>query len=331
MIGIEETSIYEPKIIMSAKQLEEKTGIPENVISGKFGLNEKRVAPDYLHASDLAVLAAKKIVDKIDPNSIDVVIYFGSPYKDYSVWTASSKIQHELGITNAYSFEIMNVSCGFPTALKTAKDMLYSDKSINNILLVGGCKESQLINYENPRSRFMFNFADGGAACLVTKQSKKSKILDSYIMTDGSFSLDVLVQGGGSVYPVSQEVLDNHMNYLDVPDPLSMKERLDPLSLPNFEKVIIKALEKSGKELSDLKMLLPLHTKKSMFDELLSKLGLTEHQAVYLNNHGHMSALDPCFGLYLAEKQNLLNSGDIVVLASAGTGYTWGATVIEWS
>ena len=63
---------------------------------------------------------------------------------------------------------------------------------------------------------------------------------------------------------------------------------------------------------------------------MLKKLDFTEQQANYLNNYGHMSALDPCFGLYVAEQQNLLNRGDIVVLASAGTGYTWGATVLEW-
>ena len=63
----------------------------------------------------------------------------------------------------------MNVSSCFPIALKVAKDMLYSDNSIENILLVGGCKESQIVDYDNPRSRFMFNFADGGSAALVKK------------------------------------------------------------------------------------------------------------------------------------------------------------------
>lgn len=53
--------------------------------------------------------------------------------------------------------------------------MLYSDNSIENILLVGGCKESQIVDYDNPRSRFMFNFADGGSAALVKKTLKTVK------------------------------------------------------------------------------------------------------------------------------------------------------------
>lgn len=330
MIGVEHTSIFEPETIVNARELEQLTGIPEKVIIEKFGLIEKRVASQTVHTSDLAVNAAKNILKTVDPQSIDVVIYFGSPYKDYQVWTASSKIQYELGTTNAYAFELMNVSSCFPIALKVAKDMLVSDESIQNILLVGGSKESGLINYDNPRSRFMFNFADGGAAALVTRNATKSRILGSYIMTDGSFSKDVLVPGGGSVHPVSKKVVEEKMYFLDVPDPLSMKERLDPVSMPNFVRVVKKALEKSGKQLDDIKMLLPLHTKRSMYLELLENLGLKEEQSIYLDRYGHMSSLDPCYGLYFAEYENRLKKGDIIVAVSAGTGYSWAATVIEW-
>lgn len=330
MIGIQATSIYEPALKATAGELAIKTGIPEEVIIEKFGLYEKRVAPEHEHASDLAVAAGKEILKSVDPLEIDVVIYFGSPYKDYPIWTASSKAQYELGTKNAYSFEMMNVSSCFPIAVKVAKDMIYSDKSINHILLVGGSKESQAINYENPRSRFMFNFADGGAAALVSRNATKSEILASSIITDGSFHADVLVPGGGSVHPVSEEVVQEQSHYLDVPDPQGMKERLDPVSIPNFTRVIHEAVEKSGANIKDLKVLLPLHTKKSMFRELLKSVGLQEEQAVYLTHHGHMSALDPCFGIHLAEKAGMLNQGDLAVIVSAGTGYTWAATAIRW-
>ena len=48
--------------------------------------------------------------------------------------------------------------------------MLTADENIRHIVLAGGCKESQIIDYDNPRSRFMFNFADGGAAALLSRQ-----------------------------------------------------------------------------------------------------------------------------------------------------------------
>lgn len=197
-----------------------------------------------MHASDLAIAAAKPILLQVNPQSIDVVIYFGSPHKDYHVWSSAPKIQHELGLKNAYAFEIMNVSSCFPIALKVAKDMLYSDNSIENILLVGGCKESQIVDYDNPRSRFMFNFADGGSAALVKKDAKNGEILGSAIITDGSFHEDVRIPAGGSKRVASYDTVENRQHYIDVIDPINMKERLDRVSTPNFDKVIREALRK---------------------------------------------------------------------------------------
>ncbi len=107
----------------------------------------------------------------------------------------------------------MNVSSRFPIALKVAKDMLYFDKSIENILLVGGCKESQIVDYDNPRSLFMFNFADGGSA----------------IITDGSFHDDVRIPAGGSKLFSNYNTVENRQHYIDVINPISMKKRLDSI------------------------------------------------------------------------------------------------------
>lgn len=329
-IGIEATAVYFPDGVETAEMLSKKTGIPENIIIEKFGLFEKHIADKNMHASDMAIEAGKKILSEIDPLEIDVVIYFGSPHKDYYVWSSAPKINYKLGTKNAYAFEIMNVSSCFPIALKVAKDMLKSDASISNILLVGGCKESQIIDYENERSRFMFNFADGGTAALVKRGATKSEILESSIFTDGSFYNDVRVPAGGSVNFTSHETVENRMHYIDVVNPLDMKTRLDPVSIPNFHKVVRKALEKSGHTIEDLRLLLPLHTKRSMFKQLIDGLHLEEEQAIYLDHHGHMSALDPCIGLHFARENNKLSKGDIAVAVSAGTGYTWAATAIKW-
>ncbi|EPY7711481.1 3-oxoacyl-ACP synthase [Bacillus cereus group sp. Bc002] len=329
-IGIEATGVFFPKDVETAADLSKKTGIPEHIIIEKFGLYEKHVADETMHASDLAIAAAKPILSQVDPQSIDVVIYFGSPHKDYHVWSSAPKIQHELGLKNAYAFEIMNVSSCFPIALKVAKDMLYSDNSIENILLVGGCKESQIVDYDNPRSRFMFNFADGGSAALVKKDASNGEILGSAIITDGSFHEDVRIPAGGSKQVASYDTVKNRQHYIDVIDPNSMKERLDRVSIPNFDKVIREALRKSGLTPKDIKVLLPLHTKRSMLIELIQGLGLEEEQVVYLDHYGHMSALDPCIGLHFANEQGKLQAGDIAVVVSAGTGYTWAATVIRW-
>ncbi len=328
-IGIKETAVFFPETFETAEVMSKKTGIPTEVIIEKFGLYQKYVSDQSLHASHLAIEAARNLKN-VDFKEIDVVIYFGSPHKDYQVWSIAPKIQHELGATKAYAFEMMNVSANFPIALKVAKDMLTADYAIRNILLVGGCKESQIIDYNNPRSRFMFNFGDGGAAALVQRGDVKNQILHSHIITDGSFHDDIKMPAGGSVLPASELTVRENLHFIDVKDPFDMKERLDPVSGPNFVNVVKEAVEKSGFQLKDINLLLPLHTKKSLFRELLAGLGLREDQAIYLDHFGHMSALDPLVGLHLAKEQSRIKANDLIVTVSAGTGYTWAATVIQW-
>ena len=109
-----------------------------------------------------------------------------------------------------------------------------------------------------------------------------------------------------------------------------MKGGLDQESLPNFLAAARGAAERSGLTLADLDFVCLLHTKRSMFEALLSELGMTEEQAVYLDDTGHMSGVDSLLGLDRAVREGRVEDGDAVLLLSAGTGYTWAATVVRW-
>jgi 3-oxoacyl-[acyl-carrier-protein] synthase III len=329
-IGIADVSAAFPAGRQTSADLANLTGIPEAVIVEKFGLTGKYVEAPDRHVSDLSVEAARPLLANVEPDAIDAVIYFGSPHKDYPVWMVAPKIQHLLPAPRAVAFEIGAVSCGFPIALRAAVDMMAANARWRNVILVGASVESRLIDYANPRSRFMFNFADGAAACLLQKDCGVSRVLGSSFLTDGSFHEFVRVPAGGSVLPASPETLAERQHCLDVTDPTRMKERLDPLSLSRFVQVVREAVAASGRRLTDLRLLLPLHTKRSLYHQLLSELGLTEEQGVYLDRYGHMSAVDPLVGLWTARQEGRLPAKGLLCFLSAGTGYTWGATCLEW-
>jgi 3-oxoacyl-[acyl-carrier-protein] synthase-3 len=109
-----------------------------------------------------------------------------------------------------------------------------------------------------------------------------------------------------------------------------MKGGLDEVSLPNFVAAAQGAVGRSGLRLEDVAFVCPLHTKRSMFLALLSRLGLREDQAMYLDDTGHMSGVDSLLGLDRAARGGRVSDGDVVLLLSAGTGYTWAATVVRW-
>ena len=325
-VGLAATASYLPERWLTAAEIADASGIPEHVLVEKFGLRGKHIAAEDEHVSDLAVAAADRLLAEhgLDPALVDVVMYFGSMWKDYPVWQAAPWIAHRLGCTNAYAVEYDNVSCGTPVALRLARDMLVAEPELKTVLAVAACRESYLLDYTNERSRFMFNFGDGATAALLVKEGPENELLGSHGLTDGSLSLQVKVPSGGSVDPAGAD------RWLDVADPAAMKARLDLVSLPNFIAVAARALEKSGARLEDISYLCGIHMKRSMHDALLAALGVEPGRAAYLDDTGHMSGVDPLLALDRAARAGALQAGDLVLLLAAGTGYTWAASVVRW-
>jgi 3-oxoacyl-[acyl-carrier-protein] synthase-3 len=317
---------------MPAAEVAAASGIPDGVIREKFGLLGKHIAAPDEHVSDLAVAAGRKLLHEgdLDPASIDVVLYYGSTWKDYAVWQAAPWIAHRLGCTRAYAVEYDNVSMGTPVALRVARALLVAEPEWRTALLVAACRESYLLNYANERARFMFNFGDGAVAGLLEADADRNLVLASHAITDGSFALQVKVPAGGSVEPASAETVANGRHFLDVADPAEMKNGLDEVSLANFVEAARGAIERSGARLEDLSYLSGIHMKRSMHDGIVDALGVDPTRASYLDDTGHMSGVDPLLGLDRAVRSGEVGDGDLVLLLAAGTGYTWAATALRW-
>jgi 3-oxoacyl-[acyl-carrier-protein] synthase-3 len=329
VIGLAATAAYLPERWLTAAELGAASGIPEAVIVEKFGLRGKHIAAADEHVSDMAVTAASRLLEEhaLAPEDVDVVLYYGSLWKDYPVWQASPWIAHRLGCARAYALEYANVSCGTPVALRLARNFLLAEPDLRNVLLVAACRESYLLDYGNERSRFMFNFGDGAVAGLLTRDAPH-ELLGAHAVTDGSFALQVKVPAGGSVEPASADTVAGRRHFLDVADPVQMKGGLDEVSLPNFVAAAAGALERSGARLEDVSYLCGIHMKRSMHAAIVGALGVG--RAAYLDDTGHMSGVDPLLALDRAARAGELAAGDLVLLLAAGTGYTWAAAVVRW-
>jgi 3-oxoacyl-[acyl-carrier-protein] synthase-3 len=330
-VGVVGTASYLPERWMTAAEVGAASGIPEQVVVEKFGLRGKHIAAVDEHVSDLAVAACERLLGEydVDPASIDAVVYFGSMWKEYTVWQAAPWIAHRLACTNAFAIEFDNVSNGTPVALRLCRNYLVAEPDLRRVLAVGASRESYLLDYTNERSRFMFNFGDGAAAVLLERDLGRNELLGSHAITDGSLSLQVKVPSGGSVEPAWD--VDGDGRYrLDVDDPGAMKARLDATSLDNFVAASEGALKRSGLTLADVSMLCGLHTKRSMHDAIVERIGVSPDRAPYLDDTGHMSGVDPLLAFDRAVRAGQVAEGDVVLLLAAGTGYTWAASVVRW-
>jgi 3-oxoacyl-[acyl-carrier-protein] synthase-3 len=239
-------------------------------------------------------------------------------------------LQQEVGALNAWAFDVQQRCGTMVMALKVAKDMMTADPEIKTVLLAGGYRNCDFIDYGNPRTRFMYNLGAGGAAVVLKKGHEQNQLLGSHVITDGSFSEDVAVVAGGTKHPITAEAIERRLNYLDVMDPEGMKQRLEQKSMDNFIRVIERAMEKSGYRAEEIDYLAILHMKRSAHDYVLNHFGLTDEQSYYLSEYGHIGQMDQILSIELGLAEGKIKKGDVVVLVSAGIGYAWDACVVKW-
>ncbi|SNZ06832.1 3-oxoacyl-[acyl-carrier-protein] synthase-3 [Natronoarchaeum philippinense] len=327
---------YLPDERLTGAEIADRSGIPEDVVVEKMGVREKRVCPpDAEHPSDMCVAAAEEALATadLDAADLDLVLYHGSEFKDYVVWSAAADIAERLGAEAAYATESYTLCAGAPIAIRQARAQLLTG-DIDTALLVAASREEDLVDYGNEDSSFMFNFGSGASAMVLERgggDRALAHVRESAAVTDGSFSRDVVMPGGGTRNPLSKETISTGAHALDVPDPKGMKERLAPVSLPNYLDVADRALERSGLDRTDIDFVALTHMKRSFHEQLLAELGLDpDADGYYLDEYGHVQSVDQVLALEEGLARGRVQPGDLVCFLAAGTGYTWAATVLRW-
>ncbi|NJO83724.1 MAG: hypothetical protein HC828_13610 [Blastochloris sp.] len=184
-IGIVGWGTHFPSLIETAADLTIRTGIPETVLHEKMGIRQRHVASEADTVTAMATEAARRAmaVAGIAPDHINLVISHGSEHKDHLVWNAAAKIQHNIGAVNAYAFEVYALCAGAPIAMNIARSMMQADPNLQYVLLAAGSRENELVNLQNERSRFMFNFGAGGGALILKRDATENLVLGAAAIT----------------------------------------------------------------------------------------------------------------------------------------------------
>ena len=334
-VGIVGVGTYLPKNIMTAKEVSDATnGVwSEEAVREKLGIKQKYMPSGEAcdGTQEMGALAALKCLENtgVDPLEIDAILCITEEWKEYPLTTSACYVQDRIGAKNAWGIDVQNRCCTAVSAMKMAKDILIADDEMNMILVCGGYRNCDMIDYTDSGVSFMFNLGAGGGAILLKKNYGKNLLLGTHLMSDGSVVHTCGSKVGGIVNPVTAENV-KEMNMLRLMDSPKMKGLLNTVSMPNWYHCIDEALRKSGKTRADIDYLAILHIKRSGHKAMLADLGLTEDQTIYLEDYGHIGQIDQILSLELALKEGKVTPGSTVCMIAAGIGYTWAANIIQW-
>ena len=333
-IGITGLGIYLPEYVMTAKEVSDLTdgNWTESAVVEKLGLVGKRIPGKDDGTQEMGVKAALDALKNSSTKAedIDVILCMGEEWKEYPLTTSALYIQDKIGAVNAWGIDLQNRCCTTVSAMKIAKDMLSSDDDIQTIMIVGGYRNGDFVDFKDKSMSMMYNLSAGAGAIILQSNQTENLLLGTHIIADGSLSRDAGVKIGGINEPITNENIETAYQSLTLLDSEHMKNKLNDVSMTNWFECIDEALKKSNLERSDLDYVAILHFKRSMHHFMLDELGLSEEQTIYLEEYGHIGQVDQILSLKLGLEQKKVKPGSNVLMIAAGIGYVWAANVIKW-
>jgi len=256
------------------------------------------------------------------PEEIDIIIIATST-PDHLVVSTAAIVQDKIGAINAWGYDLTAACTGFIFALETGARLIESGK-YKNAIIIGADTMSSIIDYKDRNTCVIFG--DGGGGVLIEQTDDDYGIIDSILKTDGSGNQFLTVPAGGSRNPASETTVKQRLHYVYQDGKTVFKYAVNRMSEVSKE-----IIEKNKLASHDIKLFIPHQANQRIIDATARKCGLDLDQVfVNIDKYGNTTAGTIPIAIDEANKMNLLESGELLLLAAFGGGFTWGSMLIRW-
>jgi len=325
---------YVPENIVTNDDLSKIMDTSDAWIQERTGVKERRWAePNTGNTTSTMGLKAAKIAIKnsgLKKEEIDFII-FATLSPDYFFPGPGVMIQNMLGMDTIGALDVRAQCSGFIYGISVA-DQFIKTGMYKNILVIGSEYHSCAIDKTTRGRTISVIFGDGaGAAVLSREPNNKKGILSTHLHSEGEYAkeLSLLAPGFGTRW-VNDIIKDNDPNdesYF----PYMNGRLVFKNAVVRFQEVINEGLIKNKLNKEDIDLLVPHQANLRISQFIQSKLGLSDDK-VYNNimRYGNTTAASIPIALTEAYNEGKVKSGDLIVLAAFGAGFTWGSAIIRW-
>ncbi len=313
---------YLPEKVLTNQDFEKMVDTSDEWIVSRTGISERRLAGDEEATSDMGVTAAHRALQaaKLRPEAVDLILV-STMTPDYISPSTAALIQHRLGANRAAAFDLQAACSGFLYALATAK--AYVESGIyRHVLVIASEKMSAFMDYTDRNTCVLFG--DGAAAAVVALEGGGLKIDHVCLGADGELAQLIVVPGGGSRHPATQETIEQGMHYFKMAGKEVFKHAVRRMTSAAKE-----CLDRAGLTDQQISWLIPHQANIRIMDALSKGFNVPEAQ-VYKTIHKYGNTSASGVGIALDEllQEKTVRSGEHLLLVAFGAGLTWAATLL---
>ena len=324
---------YVPDHVVTNDDLSKIIDTNDEWIQERTGIQERRhIIPGQDTTTSMGVKAATIAIERsgVAKEDIDFVV-FATLSPDYYFPGPGVLVQRDLGLRTVGALDVRNQCSGFVYALSVA-DQYIKTGMYKNILVIGSEVHSPGLDMTTRGRGVSVIFGDGAGAAILSREEDLSKgILSTHLHSEGIHAEELILKapGMGSRW-VTDIIADND------PDdesyyPYMNGQFVFKNAVVRFSEVINEGLQANNLNVSDIDMLIPHQANLRIAQFIQKKFGLTDDQVFNnIQKYGNTTAASIPIALTEAWEQGKIKSGDTVVLAAFGSGFTWASAIIKW-
>jgi 3-oxoacyl-[acyl-carrier-protein] synthase-3 len=288
----------------------------------RTGIRQRHIAAPGETASALGAAAARAALGHagLPAAAVDLIVVATST-PDSAFPATAVRIQHALGITAGFAFDIAAACTGFVYALGVADSLLRTGQA-RCALVIGTEVYSRILDWTDRGTCVLFGDGAGAVVLTATDQpgppEAQRGILSTHLHADGRHGDILQVEGGagstggaGLLRMAGREVFRHAVSKLAA--------------------VVDEALAANGLTQADVRWLVPHQANLRIIEAMGRKLGLPpERVVVTVDRHANTSAASIPLALAEAAATGRLERGDLIVMEAIGGGLTWGAALARF-
>ncbi len=326
---------YVPENIVTNDDLSKVMDTNDAWIQERTGIQERRhvIKGDGETTSSMGLKASRIAIERsgIDKNDIDFIV-FATITPDYYFPGPGVTLQKELGLKTIGALDIRNQCSAFIYAISVA-DQYIKTGMYKNILVVGAELQSLGLDMTDRGRAVSVIFADGAGAAVLSRETDLTKgILSTHLHSEGEHALELSLAAPGMGGRWITDILAD-------PNPEADESYLPHMNgqfvfknaVVRFSEVINEGLQANNLQVFDIDMLIPHQANLRISQFIQKKFELRDDQVFNnIQKFGNTTAASIPIALTQAWEQGKIKSGDTVVLAAFGSGFTWASAIIKW-
>jgi 3-oxoacyl-[acyl-carrier-protein] synthase-3 len=294
-------------------------------ITTRTGIKVRHIAADDETTAMLATNAARNALADANMTAEQVELIIVATITPEMVFPSTACfVQDMIGAKNAWAFDLCAACSGFVYALSVVENFIKIGR-YENALVIGAETLTKITNYDDRKSCVLFG--DGAGAVVVKKsQDGPLGIIYSNSSSDGSGWTSLNCLAYGSRYPSDKPLDDPKMVYMNING-----REVYQLAVRRIVEMVNDCVEKCSLTINDINMFIPHQMNARIIESVAKRIQLSPEKVfINIDKCGNTSAASIPIALDECRKQEMIKSGDIVLLVAFGGGLTWGANLIQF-